>query len=226
VFASIVLARKQRRVEEKTYKDLEWRLTTAMGHFGGYRVNEIDTGVADDFVEAKLHERESIEKAAAAGKPLTETYTDPRTGRTHQRRRRSLSNDSINKVLAGVRQVLKEAKRRRLIDHNPLDDRECFLRSGAPNRSFLEIPQLMAVLEAARQLDQEHRPIDRRDVRAIRSSDEPASTLQGVRHTYSPHPPRRDLDGGPPPRVRPPPRRRDPPPCGPEDPRAVETRPA
>jgi integrase len=177
VFASIVLARKKRRVEEKTYKDLEWRLTTAMGHFGGYRVNEIDAGVADDFVEAKLHERESIEKAAAAGKPLMEPYTDPRTGRTHHRRRRSLSNDSINKVLAGVRQALKEAKRRRLIDHNPLDDRECYLRSGAPNRSFLEIPQLMAVLEAARQLDQEQRPIDWRDVRAIRSSDEPATRL-------------------------------------------------
>ena len=45
--------------------------------------------------------RESIEKAAAAGRPLMESYMDRRTGREHQRRRRSLSNDSINKVLAG-----------------------------------------------------------------------------------------------------------------------------
>ncbi len=113
-FASIVLARKKRRVAEKTYKDLKWRLTTAMDHLGGYRVDEIDTGVADDFVEKKLVEREAIEKAVAAGEPLRESYSDPRTRRTHQRRRRPLSNDSINKVLAGVRQVLKEAKRRRL----------------------------------------------------------------------------------------------------------------
>jgi len=46
---------------------------------------------------------------------------DPRTGRTHRRRGRALSNDSINKILAGVRQVLKDAKRRRLIDRNPLE---------------------------------------------------------------------------------------------------------
>lgn len=182
VFASIVLARKKRRVEAKTYKDLEWRLTTAMDHFGSYRVDEIDAAVADDFVEEKLHERESIEKAAAAGRPLMERYTDTRTGRTHQRRRRSLSNDSINKVLAAVRLVLKEAKRRRLIDHNPLDDRECYLRSGAPNRSFLEIPQISAVLEAARQLDQEQRPLDLRDVCAIRTpTSRPPGSRQGTR---------------------------------------------
>ena len=198
VFASIVLARKKRRVEEKTYKDLEWRLTTAMGHFGNHRVDEIDAGVADEFVEQKLVERESIEQAAAAGRPLLESYTDPRTGRTHQRRRRSLSNDSINKVLAAVRQVLKEAKRRRLIDHNPLEDRECYLRSRVPLRSFLEIPQITSVIEAARQLDQEQRPLDWRHVSAIRSSDAPATHLAatyGVSDTLIRRdPPRRDLD--------------------------------
>jgi hypothetical protein len=57
VLASIVLARKKRRVAEKTYKDLEWRLVTAMDHFGNYRVDEIDVAVADDFVEKKLVER-------------------------------------------------------------------------------------------------------------------------------------------------------------------------
>ena len=113
-----------------------------MDHFGSYRVDEINAGVADDFVEKKLVEREAIEKAVAAGEPLLESYTDPRTGRTYQRRRRPLSNTSINKVLAGVRQVLKEAKRRRLIDHNPLEDRECYLRSATPTRSFLEVPQI------------------------------------------------------------------------------------
>ena len=40
-------------MEEKTHKDFEWRLTTAMGHFGNHRVDEIDAGVADDFVEKK-----------------------------------------------------------------------------------------------------------------------------------------------------------------------------
>jgi hypothetical protein len=79
--------------------------------------------------------------------------------------------------LAGVRQVLKEAKRRRLIDHNPLDDRECYLRSTTPTRSFLEVPQIMAVLDAARQLDREQQALDWREVRAIRGSDAPATHI-------------------------------------------------
>jgi hypothetical protein len=81
VFASIVLARKKRRVAEKTYMDLEWRLTTAMDHFGSYRVDEIDAGVADDFVEKRLVEREAIEEAAAAGEPLKRMRTRAPVGR-------------------------------------------------------------------------------------------------------------------------------------------------
>jgi hypothetical protein len=97
VFASIVLARNKRRVGEKTYADLRWRLETAVGHFGRYRLDQIDVALADAFVEARLLEREAIEEAAAAGRPLTEEYTDARTGRRHRRRRRGLSNGSINK---------------------------------------------------------------------------------------------------------------------------------
>ena len=100
-----------------------------------------------------------------------EEYRDQRTGRTYPRRRRGLSNSSINKVLAGVRQVLKEAVRRRFIDHNPLDDPDCFLRTEAPRRSFLELSQVEALVDAARLLDQEQRRLEWRDVRAIRASE-------------------------------------------------------
>lgn len=123
LFASLVLDRKRRRVSDKTYQDLEWRLRTAMDHFGRLRLDEIVTATADDFVDAKLAEREAIADAAAAGHPLQEEYRDPRTGRTHSRRRRGLSNSSINKVLSGVRQVLREAVRRRFIERNPLEPR-------------------------------------------------------------------------------------------------------
>jgi hypothetical protein len=92
----------------------------------------------DDFVACKLRERERIDRAAEAGQPLTEEYTDPRTGRIH-RRRRGLSNSSINKVLAAVRMVLKEGKRHGWIEQNPLDDSDCFLPQNAPRRSFLEV---------------------------------------------------------------------------------------
>jgi hypothetical protein len=155
VFASLVLDRKRRRVSAKTSQDLEWRLRTAIRHFGSLRLDELDTASADDFVDARLREREAVAQAAAAGEPLMEQYRDPRTGRTHSRRRRGLSNSSINKVLAGVRQVLKEAVRRRFIDHNPLDDPDCFLRTEAPRRSFLELVQVEALIDAARLLDRD-----------------------------------------------------------------------
>jgi integrase len=177
VLASIVLARKKRRVSTKTYADLKWRLDTAVDHFGPYAVDQIDVALADAFLEAKLHEREAILDAAAAGRPLMETYTDPRTGRQHRRRRRGLSNGSINKVLVSVRRVLKEAKRRGLVEQNALDDSECYLRSESPKRSFLEIPQIIALLEAARELDLEQLRLEWRDVCAIRASQEPATRL-------------------------------------------------
>ena len=76
-----------------------------------------------------------IDEAAEAGHPMTEEYTDPRTGRIHRRRRRGLSNGSINKVLAAVRMVLKEGKRHGWIEQNPLGDSDCFLPQNAPRRS-------------------------------------------------------------------------------------------
>jgi len=82
-------------------------------------------------------------------------------------------------VLAAVRQVLKEAKRRRYIEFNPLDDADCFLRTETPNRSFLELVQIEALLDAARLLDEEQRRLEWRDVHAIRASSEPATALAG-----------------------------------------------
>jgi hypothetical protein len=126
-------------VGDKRLEDLEWRLRTAIDHFGRYPLDKIDVALADDFVDLKLREREGIDQAAEAGQPLTEEYTDRRTGRIHRRRRRWLSNSSINKVLAAVRMVLKEGKRHGWIEQNPLDDSDCFLPQNAPRRSLLEV---------------------------------------------------------------------------------------
>jgi integrase len=177
LFASLVLDRKRQRVGDQRLKDLEWRLRTAMDHFGRYPLDKIDVALADEFVDLKLRERSRIADAAAAGAALTDEYTDRRTGRVHKRRRRGLSNSSINKVLAAVRMVLKEAKRHGWLEQNPLDDPDCFLPQKVPRRSFLEVGQVEALLDAARMLDREQRKLEWRDVRAIRESDDPATSL-------------------------------------------------
>jgi len=177
VFASVLMARWRRRLAPKTAADLEWRLRTAMDHFGKLSVGAIDAAAADEFVDSALRERDAIREAAAAGGPLTETYTDARTGRTHRRRRRGLSNSSINKVLAVVRRVLKEAVRHGLIEYNPLADPDCYLKATSPRRSFLQVLEIEAAFEAARALEEEHRGLGWTEVRAIRASKEPAVRL-------------------------------------------------
>jgi len=171
------MARWRRRLAPKTAEDLEWRLRTAMDHFGPLSVAEIDAAAVDDFVDAALREREAIREAEASGEPLTEAYTDARTGRTHRRRRRGLSNSSINKVLAAVRRVLKEAVRHGLIERNPLTDPDCYLKAAAPRRSFLQVSEIEAAFVAARALESEHRGLGWPEVRAIRASSEPAVEL-------------------------------------------------
>ncbi len=148
-----------------------------MDHFGNLTLAEITVETVDGFVDAALRDREAIEQAAASGQPLTETYVDPRTGRTHHRRRRSLSNSSINKVLVAVRRVLKEALRHGLIETNPLNDPDSYLRAARPKRSFLEVAQIEAVFAAARQVEADNRGLGWPEVRAIRKSTAPATHL-------------------------------------------------
>ena len=162
------MARWRRRLAAKPADDLEWRLRTAMDHFGQMALGEIDVVAADRFVDSALREREAIREAAAAGVPLMASYTDPRTGRSHRRRRRGLSNSSINKVLVAVRRVLKEAVRQSLIERNPLADPDCYLKAATPQRSFLQLVQVDACFAAARELEREHRGLSWPEARAIR----------------------------------------------------------
>jgi integrase len=178
VFASEWLERKRRRVGAKTHSDLLWRLTTGMDHFGAHRVDRIDEVVIEDFVQAMLAEREGIRVAAAAGHPLMQTVTLP-DGRTYERRRRPLSNGSINKAIAAVRMVLKDARRRypKHVLRNPAAERDVYLKAPPAARSFLEPHHIAALLEAAHQLDGRGGVLDWEKVAYIRKSDKSAVRL-------------------------------------------------
>ena len=178
VFASEWLERKRRRVDRKTHKDLLWRLSTGMDHFGPHRVDRIDEVVIEDFVQAMLAEREAIRAAAADGHPLMQTIALP-DGRTYERRRRPLSNGSINKAIAAVRMVLKDARRRypKHVLRNPAAERDVYLKVPPAARSFLEPHHIAALLEAAHQLDGRGGVLDWDKVAYIRQSDKSAVKL-------------------------------------------------
>jgi integrase len=169
-------ARTKRMTSENSKEALRWRLGAAIAHIGDLPITQVGAGVIDDMVTALLTEREQIEAAAAAGTPLMRTVRVASTGRTYQQRRRGLSNSSINKVVSAVRLVLEDAKRRHLIDHQPVD-RHSMVRADAPKRSFLQVDEIQAVLQAARDIEREQRGLDWDDVRAIRASQAPNTRL-------------------------------------------------
>jgi hypothetical protein len=96
-----------------TINDYEWRLGY-LERFFGRRLREITPRLVDRFRD-ELHEQaETIRQAQERARtdkgrrPLMETVTDKR-GRTYERRRRPLSNTSINAMITLLGQILQQA---------------------------------------------------------------------------------------------------------------------
>lgn len=74
-------------------------------------------------------------------------------GAPYRRRKRALSNTSINGILALLSQILQRAVDYDYIERNPLKvgaRRERFLPPVKPSRTFLGIDELQALLDTAR----------------------------------------------------------------------------
>jgi len=165
VFAKRWWKSKQLRIDANTASDYEWRLGYLLRFFGSYQLREITTALVDRFRDELHDQAETIRAAqarAAANKtarPLMEMVTD-RRGRTYQRRRRPLSNTSINAMIKLLGQILQQAVDYELIDRNPVrvGERSArFLPRVRPVRTFLEIDEFHALLGAATQLEVEAR---------------------------------------------------------------------
>jgi hypothetical protein len=73
--------------------------------------------------------------------------------------------------------VLRDAKRRGTLAGDVPDLKSAAPRAERPNRSFLEMEQITALLTAADQLEAEHGGLTWEQVTMIRSSERPALTL-------------------------------------------------
>jgi hypothetical protein len=197
----------------RTIVDLRWRLSVVMDRFGPVPIDRVDYALADELVSELCEERLAIERARERGKRLTRTTTTS-NGLRYMSRRRSVSNSSIRKALGATERVLRDANKRGILAGDVPDLKSAAPRAERPNRSFLEIEQIAALLTAADQLEAEHRGLTWEQVRMIRSSDRPALTLArelGVSDTLvRKGPQRRAVEGhggGPQPQRRPAPRR-------------------
>src|SRR5947209_7867892 len=163
-FANGWWASRQLGLDASTVSDYEWRVRYLHRFFDRYRLGEITTRLVDRFRD-ELHDqattiRNAQERAQDERRhPLMEAVTNKR-GRTYQRRRRPLSNTSINAMIKLLGQILQQAVDYELIPRNPVrvGQRSArFLPRVRPTRTFLEIDEFHDLLDAAGELEVEAR---------------------------------------------------------------------
>jgi integrase len=180
VFArQVIEAKKSHGLDEDTIEDLDWRMGHLLGYFEAMELVEIDVAQVDRFRDGLAQRSRIIREAAARGKPLMVTIKQPGR-RPYERPKRPLSNSSINKILALLSRIMQRAVDYRHVQLNPLKvgaHKDRYLPEAKPKRTFLEVDELHALLDAAGELDQ----AKRLDHRTGRRPALAALTLAGFR---------------------------------------------
>ena len=151
----VVDAKKSHGLDDSTIADLEWKLGYLIGHFGRMELLEIDVASVNGFRDELAHRSRVIREAEARGKPLVETV-ERKAEKPYKRRKRPLSNTSINGLLTLLSQVMQRAVDYGHVPHNPLkigERKDRFLPSVKPDRTFLEVDELLSLLDEAGELD-------------------------------------------------------------------------
>jgi integrase len=156
-FARKILdAKKSHNLDDDTINDLEWKAGYLIGAFGRLELLEIDVARTDGFRDELAAQARVVRQAAARGKPLMETV-QPKKGKPYKRRKRALSNTSINGMLALLSQIMQRAEDYGYIPKNPMgvgERKDRYLPSVKPDRTFLEVDELLSLLDAAGELDE------------------------------------------------------------------------
>jgi len=109
-------------------------------YFAEHRLDEIDRRTCLDFKAYKLREASERREALDAGADLRDK---------RNRRLVALSACQIRSVIMVLAMVLDEAVEDELIDRNPARGKRMRMRVPKPARSFLELDELAALLDAA-----------------------------------------------------------------------------
>jgi len=145
VFASRWWLARKGELRPRTQENYEWRLRKhLLPFFADYPVGEIDIALVERYREEKIIERERIMRAAAAGEPLRDK---------RGQRRVPLTNDTINKTLVTLTQILDSAVERDLLASNPARGKRRRLKTVKPVRRQLEADDLKELLTVAGEMD-------------------------------------------------------------------------
>jgi integrase len=136
-------------IDPNTQSDYRWRLIRhLLPFFAKYRLDEIDRDLCLAFKAHKLQESSELQAALAAGADLRD-----KRGRAVK----PLGPSSIRKLIDTLTAILEEAVEDELIERNPARGKRMKVRVPRPPRTFLEMDELAALLEAAE--DQERSPL-------------------------------------------------------------------
>ncbi len=108
--------------------------------FADIAISDIDVDAVVRYREAKVAEREQVRMAAAKGKPLT---------RKAGQKRVPLSNESINKTLVLLANILGSAVERGGLETNPARGKRRRLKAPRQARRVLEPDELNELLDTA-----------------------------------------------------------------------------
>jgi len=132
-------------IKANTKNDYKWRLGYSKAYFGEMPVDEIDTSGELAFRAHLIAKAEEQRKALEAGADLREPSG---------RKLRPLDRSSIKKVLDTHASVLDEAAEEGWRDeHNPVRSKRMRIKVPKPPRTFLEMDELAALLDAAADQD-------------------------------------------------------------------------
>lgn len=157
-----------------TIVSYRWRLSRhVLPFFAAYRLDEIDADLCLAFKAHKLREARELREAIDAGADLRDE---------RNRRLQPLSLRSIRNVLDTLAAVLDDAVEDGHLAHNPARSKRMRLQVPKPRRTFLEMDELAALLDAAATQDAAPKPAAREEM-GLTTKRVAHLLAQGVRPT-------------------------------------------
>ncbi len=146
-----------------TYQDYLWRLRKhVLPFFGPMQLAHISDQDCARFRARLFADRDELVKIIAAGGRSTDS---------NGRRRKPLSLRSIQMMMSLLAQILDDAVADRLREDNPARSKRLRVRVPKPERTFLEIDQLVALLDAVGELERAPRSQKRAKLSAPEVTD-------------------------------------------------------
>ena len=134
-----------RPIGDGTHKDYDWRLRRHLvPFFGEYLVREIDRDLCLGFKAHLLRSARELSGAIEGGAEPRDEYG---------RREVPLGPNSIRKQISALASVLDDAVEDGHLDHNPARGKRMRVHVPRPRRTFLEMDELAALLDAATEQD-------------------------------------------------------------------------